>query len=183
MITLSLWKRPTINWLFVMERSKKTIFFFVTKQIRNWFCCGKLGEIFFFRFQNKIWYDRPLAKLDRSLFCHPYVTSQQMLLKSELACRVWWSLTGSGCLRGLWGAKQILVLLESCLLTKAYQRCWNLWKLISLLLFQLSTSTSMCREVYFYLLKKLKTITSDDKHMNIHIFIKSRTIIIYRGVY
>ena len=39
------------------------------------------------------------------------------------------------------------------------------------------------REVYFYLLKKLKTITSDDKHMNIHIFINSRTIIIYRGVY
>ena len=38
------------------------------------------------------------------------------------------------------------------------------------------------REVYFYLLKKLKTITSDNKHMNIHIFIKSRTIIIYRGV-
>ena len=39
------------------------------------------------------------------------------------------------------------------------------------------------KDVYFYLLKKLKTITSDDKHMNIHIFINSRTIIIYRGVY
>ena len=104
-----------------MERSKKTIFFFVTKQIRNWFCCGKnWAKYYFFRFQNKIWHDRPLAKLYRSLFCHPYITSQ-MLLKSELACRVWWSLTGSGCLLVLWGAKQILVLLESCLLTKAYQ--------------------------------------------------------------
>ena len=167
-----------------MERGKKTIFFFVTKQIRNWFCCGKNWAKYFFLFQNKIWHDRPLARLYRSLFCHPYVTSQQLLLKSELACRVWWSLTGSGCLRVLWWAKQILVLLKSCLLTKAYQRCWNLWKLISLLLFQLSTSTRMLnKDVYFYLLKKLKTITSDDKHMNIHIFIKSRTTIIYRGVY
>lgn len=63
MITLNLWKRPTINWLFVMERSKKTIFFFVTKQIRNWFCCGKnCAKYFFFDFRIRYGMIAPLQK-------------------------------------------------------------------------------------------------------------------------
>ena len=39
------------------------------------------------------------------------------------------------------------------------------------------------RDVYFIFFKTLKTITWDNENMNIHIFINSRTIIIYRGFF
>ena len=97
---------------------------------------------------------------------------------------MWWSLTGSGCLRVLWGEKKILVLLESCLLTKAHQRSWNLIKINLIVVISIIYFYPYVKQgCVLYFFKTLKTITWDNEHMNIHIFINSRTIIIYRGFF
>lgn len=110
-----------------------------------------------------------------------------MLLKSELACRELpsvvvaygkWLLastlrgkTGFGTFGELFANKSLSAVLE---LMKI-----NLIVVIPIIYFYPYVK-QRCVLLSF---KKLKTITSDDKHMNIHIFINSRTIIIYRGVY